>query len=40
MDFELRNVVRDYLISLIKTENKSPEMAATIAKLYELVVSN
>jgi len=38
MDFELRNIVRDYLISLIKTENKSPEMAATITKLYELLV--
>lgn len=37
MDYELRNIVRNYLISLIRMENKSPEMAATITKLYELI---
>lgn len=37
MDHELEKIMRDYLISLIKTKNKSPEMAATITKLYELI---
>ena len=38
MDKELRNAVREYLLELLAEKNKSPEMAATIAELYRLLL--
>ena len=38
MDQKLHNEVREYLLELLSEKNKSPEMAATIAELYRLLL--